>query len=106
MLRRNWLHILVSLAERELHGSAIAEDVLERTEGELRLWPATLYRALDELVEAGFVEEVRGADRPKGGSPRRRYYRVTPDGRQALSDEVRSLETLAQQARIRLGDAG
>jgi DNA-binding PadR family transcriptional regulator len=104
MLRRNWFHVLVALAEHDLHGSAIADDVLERTEGELRLWPATLYRALDELVDAGLVEELRGDDRPEGESLRKRYYRATADGRKALAEEARRLELQAHHARARLGD--
>ncbi len=104
MLRRNWFHVLVALAERDLHGSAIAEDVLERTGGELRLWPATLYRALDELVEAGLAEELRGDDHPTGESQRKRYYRVTTEGRRAVAEEARRLEAMAHEARVRLGE--
>jgi DNA-binding PadR family transcriptional regulator len=106
VLRRNWFHVLVALAERDLHGSAIADDVLDRTGGELRLWPATLYRALDELVQEGFVEELRGDERPVGESQRKRYYRVTPRGRGALADEAQRLEALAREARVRLGEIG
>ena len=104
MLRRNWVHVLVALAERDLHGAAIADDVFARTGGELRLWPATLYRALDELVDAGLVAELGDDERPEGESARKRYYRVTKDGRSALADEARRLEALAHEARARLGD--
>ena len=104
MLRRNWFHVLVALAEQDLHGAAIADDVLERTGGELRLWPATLYRALDELVEAGLVSELGADERPAGESQRKRYYRVTREGRAALADEAARLEALAHEARARLGD--
>lgn len=106
MLRRNWFHVLLALAARPLHGSAIADEVLERTNGELRLWPATLYRALDELVDEGLVQELEGDDRPEGESRRKRYYQVTPDGRTAIAREAERLEGLARQARTRLGDAG
>jgi DNA-binding PadR family transcriptional regulator len=103
MLRPNWFHVLVALTARPLHGSAIAEDVLDRTGGSLRLWPATLYRALDELVEAGFVEELPEAERPEGESRRKRYYRVTSGGRDAVAREAERLEGLARDARSRLG---
>ena len=73
MLRRNWFHILVALAAKDLHGSAIADEVLQRTAGELRLWPATLYRALDELAEEGFVQTLDDRERPEGQSRRKRY---------------------------------
>lgn len=103
MLRTNWFHVLVALAEQDLHGAAIAEDVHERTGGELRLWPATLYRALDELVDAGLVTELGEDERPEGESQRKRYYRVTRDGRAALAAEAGRLEALALEARARLG---
>ena len=103
MLRPNWFHVLVALTGRPLHGAAIAEDVLDRTGGGLRLWPATLYRALDELVEAGLVEELPETERPEGESRRKRYYRVTPAGREAVSREAERLESMAKDARARLG---
>jgi DNA-binding PadR family transcriptional regulator len=42
-LKPQWFHILLSLAAGEQHGYGIMQDVLERTLGKLRLWPATLY---------------------------------------------------------------
>ncbi len=106
MLRRNWFHILLALAEKDLHGSAIAADVLDRTDGELRLWPATLYRALDELVEEGFAAPLTGDERPEGESLRKQYYAITPAGRRRLAEEAGRLAELAQVAKERLGDAG
>jgi DNA-binding PadR family transcriptional regulator len=106
VLRPNWFHILVALASEDLHGSAIAQDVLDRTAGSLRLWPATLYRTLDDLAGAGLIEELTGGRRPEGESRRKRYYRATPRGRQELVAETRRLESLAQAARKRLGDTG
>ena len=104
MLRRNWLHVLIALAERDLHGAAIADDVLQRTHGALRLWPGhTLPGARRALVEAGLVTELDGEDRPDGESRRKRYYRVTADGRAALAEEARRLEGLAHEAWARLG---
>jgi DNA-binding PadR family transcriptional regulator len=104
-LRPNWLHILVSLAEGDMHGSAIARDVLDQTEGGLRLWPATLYRTLDDMVAAGIILELSGKDFPDGESTRRRYYRATPKGRAELSAAVERMATLAGTARRRLRNA-
>ena len=57
-MRRHWFFILLSLAERDRHGSGIVRDVLELTDGELRLWPVTLYGSLDELREHGWIREL------------------------------------------------
>src|SRR5215472_13763251 len=42
--------ILLALADRDLHGLGIMHDVLERSGGAIRLWPAMLYRNLQRLV--------------------------------------------------------
>ena len=42
-LHRDTFHILVSLADRDRHGYAVMQDVLERTDGALRLSPSSLY---------------------------------------------------------------
>ena len=106
MLRSNWFHVLVALAGEDLHGSAIAEDVLKRTEGALRLWPATLYRTLDDMVAEGLIEELSGTEHPDGESRRKRYYRISEAGRAELAAAARRLDSFASVARRRLGDAG
>ena len=40
-LHRDTFHILVSLADRDRHGYAVMQDVLERTDGRLRLSPSS-----------------------------------------------------------------
>ena len=104
-LSTNRFHILVSLADRDLHGSAIARDVIEQTVGALRLWPATLYRTLDDMVEQGLILELTGPDHPEAESGRRRYYRATPSGRAELAVEAERLAALAGTAQRRLSRA-
>jgi len=96
-------HILLSLADGDRHGSGIVRDVLELTDGSLRLWPATLYGTLDELVEQGLVESLTDQGKhPKGESERKRYFRLTQAGRRALDGEARRLGALASVAERRL----
>lgn len=104
-LSPNRFHILAALAGRDLHGSGVARDVLDQTDGVLRLWPATLYGALDDLEREGLIEELAGASRPEGASERRRYYRITAEGRCALAREAGRLDRVAGIARERLGHA-
>jgi DNA-binding PadR family transcriptional regulator len=101
-LRRNWFHVLVALAEEGLHGAAIARDVLEQTEGHLRLWPATLYRTLDDMVDAGLIAELDEGERPADASARLRYYRATPQGRAELRSHLGRMESVLGTARRRL----
>ena len=96
-------HILLALSEADKHGSAIVEDVLTQTSGSLRLWPVTLYGSLDELRGAGLIRELdEDGERPTGASRRRRYYRITAAGREALKAEADQLASLARLARARV----
>jgi DNA-binding PadR family transcriptional regulator len=105
-LRRHWFFILLSLAERDRHGSGIVRDVLDLTGGELRLWPVTLYGSLDELREHGWIRELDAA--PERGEDRghRRWFRITPQGRRALAAEMERMQSLVAVAQRRLARAG
>ena len=92
------LHILIALADGPRHGYAILKDVAERTGGEFHLGPATLYTSIKRLLQARLVEEVADSS---GGDERRRYYRLTAQGRRVASEETRRLESLVSQARAR-----
>jgi DNA-binding PadR family transcriptional regulator len=50
MTEEKGFHILVALAAKPLHGYAIRQEVEARTEGQVRLWPTTLYGLLSELA--------------------------------------------------------
>ncbi len=73
-------HILLALAQGERHGYGILKDVLEQTDGDVRLGPGTLYGTLQRLMEAGLVEEVPGIAPDADHDSRRRYYRITKTG--------------------------
>ena len=78
-------------------GSA-EEQRRDAASAEYRGGPDTLYRALSRMVSTGLLEEV---DAPTDGDAdeRRRYYRVTPDGRRAAAAEARRLESRLGAAR-------
>jgi len=90
-------HILLALADQDLHGYAIVQDIADRTGGEVRLTASTLYAALKRLLDDGLITELR--QRPDADDPRRRYYRLTPMGRAAGKAEAARLESLAALAR-------
>src|SRR5947207_1878270 len=102
-MRRNWYFILLSVAAEPRHGSDIVRDVLDMTDGALRLWPATLYGSLEELRADGLIDEL--AAPPPGESERKRYYRITPKGKRELVAETRRLGSAVALARRRLGGA-
>jgi DNA-binding PadR family transcriptional regulator len=98
-LHRDTFHILVSLADRDRHGYSILLDVSERTGGQLRLSPSTLYAAIKRLLEQGLIEELAERPDPDHDDERRRYYRLTSLGRQVAKAEARRLERLLADAR-------
>src|SRR5262252_4293565 len=76
-LRSNWFHILLCLVEGEQHGYSIMQHVLARSDGKVRLWPATLYGSLRRLTEAGLIVELGHRPAPEFDDARRRYYKLT-----------------------------
>lgn len=100
-LKPHWFQILLSLADRDLHGTAIMEDVLARTEGEMKLWPGTLYGSLRDLDEQGLIDETEPPpDAPTEGG-KRRFYTITGAGRHALRSEVERLAGFVRAARAK-----
>ena len=95
----HWFQILLALAERDLHGLGIMQEVLERSAGHMRLWPGMLYRNLQRLADAGFIEETGGPATREAGSPR--YYRLTAEGRAQCAREAERLADLVSVARAR-----
>jgi DNA-binding PadR family transcriptional regulator len=93
-LRTNWFHILLSLSGQEQHGYGIMNEVLERSGGKIRLWPATLYGTLKRLIEAELIEESDERPAAELDDARRRYYRLTKLGRRVLDAESERLEEL------------
>jgi DNA-binding PadR family transcriptional regulator len=91
--------ILLSLADRPRHGYAIMQEVDERSDGHVRLGPGTLYRSIKQLRAAGLIAADANPGSREEGNERRRVYRITESGLNALSGEARRLERLVKQAR-------
>lgn len=100
-LKTQWFHILLALAGGEQHGYGIMQEVLERTSGKVRLWPATLYGSLKRLIEAELIQESDERPAPEFDDARRRYYRLTAFGRQVLDAECDRLQELVSAIRVK-----
>src|SRR5438270_11875968 len=94
-------HILLSLSDGEKHGYAIMQEVAERTGNALVMGPGTLYGTLKRMLDAGMVEESGERPDPALDDQRRRYYRLTRNGRAAAVKEAGRLETLVRAARAK-----
>ncbi len=102
-LKPHWFHILLSLADQEQHGYGIMQEVLERTDGKVRLWPATLYGTLKRLIDAGLIEESDERPAAELDDARRRYYRLTRLGRRVLTAESERLRELVRVIHAKRG---
>lgn len=100
-LKPHWFHILLSIADRKLHGTAIMEEVLERTDDQIRLWPGKLYGALRDLADEGLIREVDAPEDAPTEGGKRRFYAITREGRLALREEVDRLAALVHVARAK-----
>jgi DNA-binding PadR family transcriptional regulator len=90
-------HILLALLDQDLHGYAIMQRVAEESGGQVALELGSLYRLIARLNDAGLITpaRVRRAD----DDPRRRYYRITPLGRDVAAREARRLAGVVRLAR-------
>jgi DNA-binding PadR family transcriptional regulator len=95
--------ILTALASGSQHGYGIISDVSDISRGRVRLRAGTLYTALDRLRSDGLIE----VDREEIVDNRlRRYYRLTPEGREELAAEASRLQANSFVAMSRLNPAG
>jgi DNA-binding PadR family transcriptional regulator len=102
-LKPHWFHVLLSLADQEQHGYGIMQEVLERTDGKVRLWPATLYGTLKRLMDEDLIEESSKRPAADVDDARRRYYALTRLGRLVLEAESRRLEDLVRVIQAKRG---
>lgn len=93
------LYILLALSTKERHGYDIMKQVDNDSGGALHIGPATLYTTIRRLLEAGLIEEAD--ERPDAGldDQRRRYYRLSATGRQAVQEEIERLDHLVKAFR-------
>jgi len=94
-------HILMAVTDEDRHGYAVIQDVMARTDGELRLSAGTLYRSIQRMLEQGLIVEARKRPAPALDDERRRYYSITPFGTAVARAEMRRLTQLVRLARAR-----
>jgi PadR family transcriptional regulator len=79
--------LILSLVEaRPRHGYDISKLIEQRSRGTLRFNVASLYPLLYRLENRGWIQ---GRWVEKEGQRRRRYYRLTPEGRKVLASQRR-----------------
>jgi len=79
--------VLALLDERDRHGYELAKLIERRSDGALAFHVASLYPTLYRLERRGLIH---GRWVERAGARRRRFYRLTPDGRRTLEAQRRS----------------
>jgi DNA-binding PadR family transcriptional regulator len=93
-------HILLALSSEDRHGYGIMQEVARQSDGQYKLGPGTLYDNLEKLIDQGLVAEA--PRRSSKEDPRRRYYRMTAEGRRVFAAEIERLESIVRAAKLRL----
>lgn len=98
--------ILTVLLDAPAHGYRIKQEVEEHSDGAVTLDPGSLYRTIARLLEDGVVVEVPAPTGEAGLDARRRYYGLTPFGRELVSLEAARLRHLLDRPELKPGWAG
>lgn len=98
-LKPQWFHILLTLGDGPSHGQEIRDDVLARTEGQMHLWPGTLYGSLKQMGDEGLIEETAPPPGAEHGGGVPRYYALTEIGRERLMEELARMASFLGVAR-------
>jgi transcriptional regulator len=86
--------LILSLVEaRPRHGYEISKLIEARSDGTLRFNVASLYPLLYRLEKRGWIS---GRWVEKAGQRRRRYYKLTPEGKKILASQRSTWETFVR----------
>jgi DNA-binding PadR family transcriptional regulator len=94
-------HVLLALAGDDLHGYAILKEVELRTSGKVKLSTGTLYGIIKRLLADGMIVERRSRPAEADDDERRRYYRLTEQGREVAAAEAARMDEVLSIARAR-----
>ena len=100
-LRPIEFEILLVLTGGDAHGYAIIKEAESRSTGLSRIETGTLYRALRRLTAEGLVGPAEVKPAADVGDQRRRYFSITPFGREVAALEANRLATQLETARAR-----
>ena len=93
--------IILSIVEtRPRHGYEISQQIEQRSGGQLKFHIASLYPLLYRLEERGWLQ---GRWLEKAGQRRRRYYRLTAEGRRVLASQRNTWRAFVAAMRLITG---
>lgn len=94
-MSESYFYILLCLSKGPNHGYGIMGMARELSKGEVRIGSGTMYGATGNMMKKGWIEEIFSHE---PGEERRRLYRLTQEGRDALSREIERLRKMLMAA--------
>lgn len=92
-------YTLFSLAEGERHGYAIMQQAKLLSGGSFRMGPGTLYSTIQRLLDLGLIEETAEPAETEDPDSRRRYYRLSRNGKTLLEHDLQRMRSAVRLAR-------
>lgn len=92
-------HILMALSDGEKHGYRIMQAVKANSRGDFQMGPGTLYGSIKRMLADDLIAESEERPDPELDDQRRRYYRLTDNGRSTLQADLARMDALLNRAR-------
>lgn len=85
ILTESMFYVLMALINKPMCGIDIADFIIQRTKGRVKIGPATLYTLLGKFEKEKYIEEI-------AVEGRKRTYRITAAGSKAYREELARLK--------------
>ena len=92
ILTESMFYVLMAFCRGHMCGTDISDFIQKKTQGELRLGPATLYTILGKFEKEKYIREIQVEGR-------KRTYEITEKGRHAYEEEVKRLKRCVLHAK-------
>ncbi len=90
-MSESYYYILLCLSKGANHGYGIMQMTERLSEGDVTIGSGTMYGATSNMMKKGWIKEVTAQD---AGMERKRLYCLTPNGEEALREEIRRLRRM------------
>ncbi len=94
-MSESYYYILLCLAKGANHGYGIMQMTESLSGGDVKIGSGTMYGATSNMMKEGWICEIM-SDEP--GVERRRLYKLTEEGREALRTEIARLSRMLENA--------
>lgn len=94
-LSESYYYILLCLAKGANHGYGIMQLTEKLSGGDVTIGSGTMYGATSNMMKKGWIQEILSEE---PGQERRRLYRLTDEGREALRAEIARLRRMLANA--------